>query len=417
MRRQSAPRFLALLALLALAGCAAGGGTSTAQGTASTPTAQGTLPTATSKPTTKPFELTFIGSDGNVWEMTWPQGQPKQLTNDAKANSVRYSGLAWSPDGAHLAVLRETGQQYMPTSDELRILAPDGTVVTHASLKAPPYNTPFSWSPDGKTIAYREATDTANPTTQTFQGTITLVDAQTGATEKTVTYDDGPGGCGGAFPPLEGAVMGAHQAYQGLDAFAWFADGQRMLVGYDCANDQAARVDLSSGTTTPGFPEGATFQPGGNLILGNWFDQNGTHMGLADQTGAHQKTLVTETPPGKNGPFYDNSLGMAVWSPDGQTIYYEQNNSIFAVGADGSNAHMIVAGTADDSNMEATVEMLPSPSPDGNLLLYLQLHGSDILGSSNNPQTTAHCYVAQPDGTGAVQVPQGATWAVWRPSK
>src|SRR5215472_4299035 len=73
---------LALLWLLALGACSTG---------VVTPQ---TTPKASSR------ELTFIGSDGNVWEMAWPQGTPKHLTNDAQAGQIRYSGLAWSPDGS-----------------------------------------------------------------------------------------------------------------------------------------------------------------------------------------------------------------------------------------------------------------------------------------------------------------------------
>ena len=409
MKRRSALQPLALLALLALAGCAAAGNTSTQQ----QPTT--TAPTATAAPPTQ--ALTYIGSNGNIWEMTWPQGQPKQLTNDAQAGALRYSGLAWSPDGSRLAVLRESGPQYNPTADELRVLAPDGTVMLHLKLPAAPYNAPFSWSPDGTSIAYREATNQFDPSTGNARGKIIIVDAQSGATKETVTYDDGGVGCGGAFPPLLGAVMAAHQAYQGLDTFLWSADAKSMLVARGCGNSEAARVDLSNGNTTPGFPAGASFQPGGNLILGDWSDQTGMFLGLADQTGAHQKVLVSAAYPSQNGPTYDNQLGQAVWSPDGKTVYYERENSIWSVGTDGSNPQKIFAGAADDSQMNATVDMLPSPSPDGTLLLYLQLHGSDILGSGGNQSPTSQWYVGQPDGASAMLLPQSATWAVWRPVK
>jgi hypothetical protein len=73
---------LSTLALLGLAGCAAG--------TSASQTPAGTAPAATATPQPPALDLTFLGSDGNVWEMAWPQGTFKQLTTDAQADQVRY---------------------------------------------------------------------------------------------------------------------------------------------------------------------------------------------------------------------------------------------------------------------------------------------------------------------------------------
>jgi WD40 repeat protein len=391
---------LALLGLLALVGCA--------------PT--GSTPAAMPTPQPPALELTYIGSDGNVWQMAWPGGTPEQFTNDAQANQVRYSGLAWSPDGARLAVLRETGPLGNPTADLLVLFAPDGRKLAQVTLSGQPENTPLAWSPDGKLIAYRTETGQLDPVSGSIKGRLTILDAQTAAAQQTLLYDKGPGGgCGGAFPPLQNAVMAAHNAYASVDTFAWTPDQQGLLLARGCGNTGGVLVDLRTGKTTPGYPAGASYQPGSNLlILGQWHNHATITLGLADATGAQQKTLVSETVP-QNGPPYDTLIGVATWSRDGQTIYYEHDNSIWSVGANGSNNHQIVAGAPNDSHNQATVVMLPRLSPDGSLLLYLQLRGAN--GAPGSSSVTSQCYVARPDGSHAAPLPPGATGAVWRPVK
>ncbi len=404
MIRRKPRSLLALLSLIALAGCAAG-----TAGQAPTPTPRA----ATATPTPK-LELTFLGSDGNVWEMAWPQGTPEQLTTDALADEVRYSGLAWSPDGSRLAVLRETGPLSDPTSDALVLLSSAGGMLAHVTLVAQPQNTPFAWSPDGKLIAYRTETGQVDQATGDIKGRLTILDGQTGETKQTLIYNEGlGGGCGGAFSPLVNAVMNAHNAYLGVDTFIWTPDQSSVLLSPACGMPAGLRVDLGSGKTTAGYPEGASYQPGGSgTMLGQWNQQGTITLGLANASGAQQRVLTSETPTG-DGPI--TTIGVATWSSDGQTIYYEHDNGIWNIGADGSNAHQVVAGALNNGQNQATVIMLPGISPDGTLLLYLQLRGAN--GAPGAGIVDAQSFVAAPDGSNAVSLPQGAGQAIWRPVK
>jgi Tol biopolymer transport system component len=403
---------LALLGLLALAGCASGGST----GQTPTPTPPPTPPpTATPTPRPSALELTYLGGDGNVWEMAWPQGTPKQFTTDAQADQVRYSGLAWSPDGTQLAVLRETGSLGSPTSDKLLLFSPTGQALAHFTLSGAPYNTPFAWSPDGTLIAYRTTTNQYDPNTGDGKGRLTIISAQTGATKETLLYNAGGGGCGGAFPPLENAVMGAHYAYLGVDTFTWGPHQKSILLSRGCGNDGAGLVDLGTKQTIAGYPEGARYQPGGNLVILGVWNKNGTlSLGLGDATGTEQKVLHNETVT-QSGPAYNILLGEAVWSSDGHTIYAEHDNGIWRIVPDSSNVQQVVAGAPNDSQDQATVAMAPRLSPDGSLLLYLQLQGAN--GQPGSGSVTSQCYVAHADGSNATPLPQGSTEAVWRPVK
>jgi Tol biopolymer transport system component len=354
-------------------------------------------------------EIAYIGSDGNVWEMAWPGGTPKQLTADAQASGISYSGLAWSPDGAKIAVAR-FNQNNPPQGSELMVLAPDGKVMLRVGIEALRYDAPLAWSPDGRQIAYRAESPQAsfdNPEEE-----IVLVDAQTGETIKTLTYTSYRGGCGGGgYPPLAEAILIAHHSLR-VDTFVWSPDQQSILVSQGCDDGKAEAVNVSTGAQTPNFPIGAHYQPGGNLLLGLWSD--GT-LGLTDLSANPVRALLKAplTVPG-----YDISLGASTWSPDGKEVYFEHNNGIWRVNANGSGLRQLIAGTADDAQKNATAVFVPSLSPDGKLLLYAKARGSDNVDSAGtSPAAVAQWYVAQADGSHAAPLPQGVQEAAWRPAK
>lgn len=381
------------------------------------PTAKpGQTAQATQKPATQ--EIAYIGSDGNVWEMTWPGGTPKQLTTDAKSG-LHYTGLTWSPDGSMLAVGQGSNRAYV---DTLVILTPDGTVVAKEPLDRGAYNRPFVWSPDSQFIAYRAGSSGVSPSGNLI-GKLVIANAHTGKTEKTLNYDGGPSGCGGAGPrPALYEVLRevGHVSYEygaWLDTFAWSNDQNTIAVDYDCGSGEAAQVNLSTGATSTPYPLDASYQPEGNLVLGLWHD--GT-LGLTDLSANHVRVLVNPQP---YNPSYMVSLGQSAWTSDGQAIYYEYDDSIWRISVDASNPHQVVAGTALDSQQNATVQLAPSPSPDGRMLLYLQATGSNRNVDPTDPTPeptptiplTTQWYVAQADGSNPQPLPQGISEAVWRP--
>lgn len=377
--------------------------------------------TATAAPS-PPSEIAYIGSDGNVWEMTWPGGTPEQLTTDASIGQISYSGLTWSPDGTLLAALR----QAYTNNPSMLIIKPDGTVVVHVPLPASMNGAiPFTWSPDSTMLAFRGNIVDVLPD-GTHIGKLFIFDAQTGKTQKTLTYNAGGSGCGGAgpFDPLTGEIWVVHHLswnYASGSTFIWSPDQHSILVSYVCGQARAALVDLNTGTTSLPYPSDGGYQPKGNLILGYWND--GT-LGLTDLSANHVRALV-KPEQYVNPQQYLITLGLAAWASDGQSIYYEHDDGIWQINVDGSNPHQVVAGTALDNQQNATVQLVPSPSPDGRMLLYFQATGSNRAVDSSDPTPqptpteplTTRWYIAQADGTNPMPLPSGISDVVWRPAK
>ena len=359
--------------------------------------------------------------------MKWPGGTPVQLTTAARGPNT-YFGLAWSPDGSLLAFAKGLTPG-ATTSASIIVLKPDGTLVTNVPMQTPyTYGIPFIWSPDSTMIAYRSFS--ANPTYQndgTFLGSLIVVDVHSGKTVKTVTYAAGGSGCGGGGPmsDLGQEIWTVHHRNYGLnegDIFLWSPDPHSILVSEDC--DQygpAGQVDLSTGKVNYAIPTAGGYQPRGNLIVGLWKD--GT-LGVTDLSGNHVRALV-KAEPFVEPQTYMTLVDHSVWSSDGKSIYYEHDDGIGQVGVDGSNPHQMLKGTALDSDENATVLLLPSPSPNGQFLLYLKATGSNRVGNdggSGDPTPvatptiplTTRWYVAQADGKNPVALPSGITEVAWQ---
>lgn len=387
--------------------------------------------TTTSTP--PPPELTYIGSDGNVWDVTLPQGKPRQLTSDAFVNpddlsdSTYYAGLAWSPDGQYLALIR-TARTDSASSSELLVFSPAGSLLWKQAMSQSPLSNSLAWSPDGRFIAYTQATQNYNYGSDgdDLEGELVRVDARTGSITSTLNYDAGPmGACGGGGDALTGVIWAAHRAHMGVNTFDWSSDGQKMLVAFNDAGSQSALVALSNGATTSGYPMGASFQPGGQLILGVGrylgSDNFDMPLELTDLAGEQVRILADSTEDGTSS--YMNSVGQATWSSDGKTIYYEYQDSIWRITVDGSGAQQIIAGTPL-VNDQVTVELAPKLSPDGSRLLYLEARGVIDETDYSNSSVTAQWYVALADGSGAFALPQGTlaaqqniVEAIWRPER
>lgn len=348
--------------------------------------------------------LAYVGGDGNLWRLTLPDGIAIQLTTDAHPATVTYSHPAWSPDGKLLAVLRVTHSGNTATS-ELTVLRPNGQVTLQVPLLDIPYNHAFAWSPNSRYIAYRILT--THPASG--QALLVILDARSGALHKALRYPFRQG-CSGSPTALRAGIYQIHAAVGGVDTFTWTPDGRAVLASSGCSNDSSLLIDVSRGSVVSGYPRGASFQPGGSLMLGSWSaEDNAPVLGLRDATNTTARALATGALSASSR--YPILIGQAAWSADGRRIYYERTDGIWRVNSDGSGAREIVPGTALDSHHAATVELAPALSPNGQMLLYCELQGMDTSSGS----VRRAWYLAAPDGSNPAVLPDVTTDAVWQP--
>lgn len=348
--------------------------------------------------------LTYLGEDGNVWQLSLPEGSAVQLTSDASPGMIVYSGLAWSPDGKYLAVLRIARSSHI-MMPELILLRPSGQVVMQAPLLDVPYGHPFAWAPDSRYIAYRVLASRSSSS----QALLVVLDAHSGALHKALTYPFQQG-CRRARTALRSAIDQIHQTAGGIDTFDWTPDGRSILASASCAGESSLRIEISSGSVIPGYPLGASFQPRGTLILGVWNANSALPvLGVADGTSLLIRDLAPESvaSPG----LYPVLAGEATWAANGRDVYFEHTDGIWHVNADGSGAKAIVAGTALDNHRTAIVALAPAISPDNRMLAYCELYGQDTGGEA----VTRTWYVAGSDGSNPAVLPDITSEAIWQP--
>lgn len=357
-----------------------------------------------SPPPSIPDELTYIGSDGNIWDLPL-SGSPKQWTTDARSGSAWYDGLTWSPDGSLLAALYTTINGGNITNT-LMLLAPNGAAKRTIPLPDGPYGVAFLWSPDGSEIAYRTQLPPSVPTytVTSDHDELVILNAATGQTVHTWPYsqqglENSPDGL-----PLTYILLAPdHRCFFQPDTFSWSPDQRYILVAPNCAIQPGGvtRIDVSTGATSTGFPDSARYLGNGSGIAG-WWDENGvTVLGVANNSGQRTQTL-------DRGDTSCNSISSTSLSPDGQTIYYEKGGDIWAVGVNGGNPRLVVRGVSCSASGSAspaqTWELAPKLSPDGHHLLYFQLHTDD--GAT---VATSSWYIAAADGSGATQISDGSS--------
>lgn len=349
--------------------------------------------------------LTYVGSDGNIWTLSLPHGSASRLTSDAQGGSVSYSGLVWSPNGSYLAAIRETQHGKLAQDDLIVLEADNDTIEVNTPLPATPYGQRLIWSPDNHFIAYR-LVSSRNTSAQ-----LVVAGAITGQRARTRTYPFQPH-CVQPATPLRGMIAQAHvtSSDNGVDTFSWSLDGRSILASANCGNTSAVRVDLVSGKVVVQYPGNASYQPQGHLLLGTWSNGDGSlTLGEGDASGTLTRTLLSAH--AATSARYPITLGAAIWSANGQSLYYEYQDGIWRMDTNGRGVKELVRGSATDAHHMVTIEMAPTPSPDGQMLLYEEVHGAD----QHNGAVTSQWNVLLPGDAQPTILTDVTSEAVWQP--
>jgi TolB protein len=261
---------------------------------------------------------------------------------------------AWSPDGSKIAYLRGSFSNQIVDPEapfaSLAVMNRDGS--GRHDLTAPAMlDTPsFSWSPDGKALAY-----------VTSGGTITVVNA------------DG---------------SGSRQLGPGYDP-AWSPDGSKIaFASAPCDGKTAAAISEMNSDGTSSHQVMA-FLPAPTCIGigGMAWSRDGTRIAFT-----LNGTLEVMNPDGSNVHALGSNItgNEPAWSPDSSQVVFHEDSGLWEIGADGSGLHQLTNGPDE----------YPSWSPDGTTLVF----GSDRNDAVANIHELSlkivpELYLADPDGS------------------
>ncbi len=392
---------LALVAMLALAGCGGGGTTDSA----GVNLGSGPL-------------LAFIGGDGNLWLARGDGTSPHAVTTTNCPPTINcYGPPTWSPDGTQVAVFGP--DKTTPTHNDIYIYNRQGILQNTIAPPNPLSSGSILWSADSKTVAF--AGEPSSQTTTKNAGAqyaIIILNAASGTQTGTIplpaptgadaTCNDTPRG--GSFGSLlDRAVNGDANGFRAT--LSWSPDGSHVLVsGGDCSLqvqliDKTGTVQTLNPLTagSKALVLQAAFAPDGQHIVATQTTDTEDDLVLFDAKGNNGKVIYTDT---DAPPAFAPRISAPVWSADGKTIYFMRGADIWSVGADGSNAQKLISGAATGDPLKD--EAWPQPSPDGKTLAWEEL---TLTAADNMPRSAL--YVGTLTGGNPVLVDNGAVWPVW----
>jgi Tol biopolymer transport system component len=265
-------------------------------------------------------------------------------------------GARWSPDGRWLAFTREEGQDQYGTADKygLWVMRADGRglsrLITRSSDPTTLFTSGFSWSPNGRWIAF-----SAGPAYRTG---ISIVDVRTGRIVPLTSPDHGadiepawsPDGKRIAFERTPGTTggpdlwvmrpngSGQRRLTSGVSVFSpprWSPDSTK-LVFYPCCTKGIDIVGADGVGWHKLVDQGvfeATWSPNGRWIA---LTGSGTYLIRPNGTDLHK---ISDR---------GHSVSAPSWSPDSRWIAIEDRccePDIWAIAADGSGEIRLTEGS------------------------------------------------------------------------
>ena len=145
---------------------------------------------------TEPYQLTYIGSDGNVWYLPSPNGEPQQITADANEN-LDYYFPQISSDGEWIAYRRDVGTTVASAMEYTFQLVVHNVNTNQSQTVVDHQPANFAWKPGTRLLAYSLAVPEGYFTLHGEKPNASLAspvlgfDADTGATTELVKPERG----------------------------------------------------------------------------------------------------------------------------------------------------------------------------------------------------------------------------------
>ena len=316
----------------------------------------------------------------NIYSVTNESSAERQLTDDNHS-----FGPALSPDAttiAYVHIKSDTCEGCLnPPEYEIYLMSADGTDSREAATIDRPVV--FSWSPDGKTLAYG-GFPIANQEARYLPESSTQIDWDSPIAMDSPIY----------LLQVDGSVPPRLLTDRARGAFKWSPNGK--WIAYNCVsqhdNQPSQRRVCISETSDKGehrvlsegaVPEFYSWSPDAARIAYFVFNKN-TYTLFVARTDGSAPLALTEV---KGFP------GKLQWSPDSKQIAFagreKKNTTIFSVGADGKDKKPLTEPKLNASR--------PMWSPDGTRLLFTavirdkpQVHLMNADGSNLRVLTHDH---------------------------